>query len=59
MCGFTPIPSLTLAVLLTATTVGVAPPASTEPTRVPRFTAEVEPVHAIRGLPREVGVGRP
>ncbi|MBR8742854.1 polysaccharide lyase family 1 protein [Nocardiopsis sp. MG754419] len=33
-------------------------PLGTEVTWVPQFTAEVEPVHAIRGLPREVGAGR-
>lgn len=30
----------------------------TELTWVPQFTAEAEPVHAVRGLPREVGTGR-
>jgi pectate lyase len=30
----------------------------TDLTWVPQFTAEVEPVHAVRGLPREVGPGR-
>jgi hypothetical protein len=30
----------------------------TERTWVPRFTAEVEPVHAVRALPRQVGAGR-